>query len=417
MPMWVPSFLVNESEEDERDNLPLREFIYLDEVSVVSLLASLTREVTEARTKVDATETRKSWKFRIKAGLSKIPVLGSILGGKASRKTVSINKDSEEVVRKSEIESKFDELYSRTSSSFELKRKDTDSGIHASDLSQGGILEIDVEFSGHESFHYYKAFDYLIDVAEDAEYEFDPEEKQAAELMGSLFGDQIPVVGKFQNYVIVDDEIFNSAEVDDLEEAESLWIAGTLDPEMLWQDPGQFLYDDNDFTVFARVTKPEIQNDWDPIKLTRVIKSISNPIGNQLSSAIDNAFTQAKDELDNASPQEDSSESSLEGYHDEYFDLIEDDTGLSFQQDRREELLVTAYSETTISTEESAYELETTALRELLNLIEDEEGVELDREKLAEKRSSLLEGGKKDTSESGTANRKYLEVSFVAVYW
>jgi hypothetical protein len=413
MPMWVPSFLTSESEDE--DELPLREFIYLDEVSVVSLLASLTREVTEARTDIDMTENRKRWRFRLKAALSHLPVVG---GGSASRETVSVDRDTEEVVRRSQIESKFDELYAETSPHLQLTEKDTKSGVSVSNLSKGGLLEVDVEFSGHELFHYYKAFQYLIDVAEDAEYEFDNQEKQAIELMGSLFGDQIPVVGELENYVLVDGAIQEKDENGDREDAESLWIAGTLDPEMLWQEPIQFLYEENEFTAYVRVSEAQIQKDWDPIKLTRVIKSISKPIGNQLSSVIDAAFSQAKEEFDTAELEEDAPDDIVREHHNEYFDYIEEDGNLSLSSDRREELLVTAYSETTIQPDESNFELETRLLRELTQVVEDEADVNLDRDTLAQRRSRIInnEEGVAD-SDSDTSNRNYLEVSFVAVYW
>lgn len=413
MPMWVPSFL--KSEDEDEDELPLREFIYLDEVSVVSLLASLTREVTEARTDIDMTENRKRWRFRLKAALSHLPVVG---GGSASRETVSVDRDTEEVVRRSQIESKFDELYAETSPHLQLTEKDTKSGFPASNLSKGGLLEVDVEFSGHELFHYYKAFQYLIDVAEDAEYEFDDQEKQAIELMGSLFGDQIPVVGELENYVLVDGAIQEKDENVDVEDAESIWIAGTLDPEMLWQEPSQFLYEENKFTAYVRVSEAQIQKDWDPIKLTRVIKSISKPIGNQLSSVIDAAFSQAKEGFDTSELEEDDPDSIVTDHHNEYFDYIEEDGNMSLSSDRREELLVTAYSETTIQPDESEYELETRLLRVLTQVVEDEEDVDLDHDTLAQRRSGIVDNEESVTdSDSNTSKRNYLEVSFVAVYW
>jgi hypothetical protein len=413
MPMWVPSFLASEDEDEEE--LPLREFIYIDEVSVVSLLASLTREVTEGRTDIDMTENRKRWKFRLKAALSHIPIVG---GGSASRETVSVDRDTEEIVRRSQIESKFDELYAETSSYFQLSEKDTKSGIPASNLSEGGLLEVDVEFSGHELFHYYKAFQYLIDVAEGAEYEFDNQEKQAIELMGSLFGDQIPVVGELEDYVLVDGAIQEKDENADIEGAESLWIAGTLDPEMLWQEPSQFLYEENKFTAYVRVSEAQIQNDWDPIKLTRVIKSISKPIGNRLSSVIDTAFSQAKDEFDAAELEEEGLNSVVKHHHNEYLDYIEEDGDLSLSSDRREELLVTAYSETTLQPDESDYELETRLLRELTQIVEDEEDADLDHDNLAQRRFEIVNNEESDADiDSDSSKRNYLEVSFVAVYW
>lgn len=409
MPMWVPSFLTSEESEDD---LPLREFIYLDEVSVVSLLSSLTREVTEERTDIDMTE--KQSRSGLKATLSFIPGINP----GANLERVSTDRDTEEVVRRSEIQSKFDELYSETSPYFELENEDVNTGVSVSDLSEGGVMEVKVEFSGHELFHYYKAFQYLIDVVEGAEYEFDEQEKQMIELMGSLFGDQIPVVGRLLNYQLVDGQIRKSKEIGDEEGTEDLWIVGALDPDMLWQDPSQFLYDDNKFKAYVRLPETRIQNDWDPLKLTRVIRSISEPIGDQLSGMIDGAFTEAKQEFDTANLGEEEQANVVSDYHDEYFDFVEEDSGLELSENRREELLVSAYREVIAHPDESDYEFEVRLLKEVADLVEEQDDVSLDRDMLAQQRSKLLDQQPDDgTSVSDSSNRNYLEVSFVAVYW
>lgn len=414
MPMWVPSFLTSENENEE--DLPLREFIYLDEVSVISLLASLTREVTQVRTDTDMTEDQKRWKFGLKTALSYVPFVNG--SGSASRETVSIDRDTEEVVRRSEIQSKFDELYSETRPHLELNQENTSAGVRASELTEGGVMEVDVEFSGHELFHYYKAFQYLIDVAEEAEYELDNQERQVVELMGSLFGEQIPVVGRLLSYKLVEGQIRDSKEVTDESRAEDLWIVGTLDPEMLRKEPSQFLYEDNTFTAYVRVSEARIQEDWDPLKLTRVIRSISQPIGDQLSDVIDAGFAQAKEEFNTANLEDEDLGGAVKDSHDEYFDLIEDDGDLCLPEDRRGELLASAYQEVITHPGESDYELEVGLLREVTGLVEEQEDVKLNRDELAQQRSELLDdrpsGG---NSDSDSSDRNYLEVSFVAVYW
>ena len=408
MPMWVPQFLRQESGEDE-DTSPLREFIYLDEVSVVSLLASLTRELTEERTDIDTEEsqTKSGWS----AKLSFIPFINPGI----SREKTSIDRDTEEVVRRSEIQSKFDELYSKTAPRFEVDKENTETRISVSEISEGGVMEVDVEFSGHELFHYYKAFQYLIDVAEGAEHEFENKEKQMVELMGSLFGDQIPVVGKLLNYKLVDGEICNSGEVIEEEDAEDLWIAGTLDPDMLWQEPSQFLYEENKFTAYVRVPDAQIQQDWDPLKLTRVIRSISEQIGDQLSSVIEGAFDQAKDEFDTADLEQEGHTSSK---YDQYFDFIEDEEDIDISGEQRERLLSSADQEVIVRPDDSSYESKISLLKEIADQVEENEDVELDRERLANYRSELVENQIEDENiTSDSSDRKYLEVSFVAVYW
>jgi hypothetical protein len=411
IPRWVPSF---GSENESEDELPLREFIYLDEVSVVSLLASLTREVTEERTDTDMTENRKRWKFRLKSTLSFIPYIGG--SGSASRETVGVDRDTEEVVRRSEIQSKFDELYSETSPYFELNEVDRNEEVSVSDLTEGGVMEVDVEFSGHKLFHYYKAFQYLIDVAEGTEYAFTNQEKQVVELMGSLFGDQIPVVGELSNYKIVDEQIHERE--GDTEEGEELWIAGTLDPDMLWQEPSQFLYENNNFTAYIRVPEARIQDDWDPLKLTRVIRSISQPIGDQLNGMLDAVITQSQEEFDTANLEDEEQVAPGKDHYDEYFDIIERDGDLNLSENRRRELLVSASEEVIAHLDESSYEFEIRLLKEVADLVEEQTDVDLDRDMLACQRPKLVHDLPNDgASVSDSSGRNYLEVSFVAIYW
>lgn len=406
IPSWVP-YLGSEKEE----KLPLREFIYLDEVSVISLLASLTREITESRTDKATTERKKTWRFRL---LKWIPWVG------ASRETHRISRDSEEVNRKSEIQSKFDELYSKTSDNFELSVNENNIEKPISELERGGIMELHVDFSAHELFHFYKAYQYLFDVFEAHTEDFSQEEEEIIELMGSLFGEQIPVVGEVINYRIVDDEIRSADDLND-DQGEKLQIAGTLDPDMLWQEPSQFLYDENQFLIYARIPEPKLQDDWDPVKLTRVIKSINEPIGNKLRQIIEFGLTQAKQELDEADFDPESKDSNKLGpLPTEYFDHIENEyleAGISSEQ--RRELLENAYAASITGEDSSEVEIGAEVLKNVTDELVKKRNADLDRNELSDYRIDLVNGEEAEieVEQSEDSDDKYLEVSFVAVYW
>jgi len=412
IPHWVP--LIGSEEETE---LPLREFIYLDEVSVISLLASLTREITESRTISETNEKQTSWKLTLKSVISKIPILGRI-----TRETHRIKRDTEEVNRKSEIQSKFDELYSKTSNNLELAAGEEGVEIPVSNLNEGGIVELQVDFSAHELFHFYKAYQYLFDVFESQTDDYSQEEEEIIELMGSLFGNQIPVVGKAVNYRVVDGQICSIDMIDE-EDAEELQIVGTLDPDILWQDASQFLYDENQFTVYARVPKTHLQKDWDPVKLTRVIRSINKPIGDQLSQMIEFGLTQAKQELDEGDFDTESDTDHRVGkLVGDYYNHIEEEymeDGNTIDGERRSWLLEKAYSTSLTSTDSSDVEIGLEVLKNLTDLLEDEEGLELDRDQLSDYRMKLISRQNNEDSDIQTNSEggNYLEVNFVAVYW
>lgn len=407
LPGWVPYFGSSEDEE-----LTLREFIYLDEVSVVSLLASLTREITESRTDTETSETQRRSKFWFKAFTSKIPGIGG------SHERLNISRDTEEVVRKSEIQSKFDELYSKTSSEFQLGPDNEELRTSVSELEEGGVMEVEIEFSAHELYHFYRAYQYLFDVFEEHVEELDQEQKQIVELMGSLFGDQIPVIGEAVNYRVVDGEILSSDCVSDEMEDEPLEIVGTLDPEMLWQDPSTFLYDENQFTAYVRIPDAGLQEEWDPVKLTRVIRSISEEVGDRLSGMIEFGLKQAKEEL-NEADLEDGEETTglLEDVHGTYFDNIEDMEDIEIGEEKRRKLVREAGAETVSGSGSSELELQTGVLKQVTDLVEDEENVDLDRGELSDLRVKLIDEQDEQDIDVVTEKGNYLEVSFVAIYW
>jgi hypothetical protein len=406
IPKWVPYL---GSSEDE--NLTLREFIYLDEVSVVSLLASLTREITESRTETESSESQRGSKFRLKAFTSKIPGFG------ASHERLNIDRDTEEVVRKSEIQSKFDELYSETSGNFQLD-SDKKRRTSVSELEEGGVMEIEIEFSAHELYHFYRAYQYLFDVFEEHIEELDQEQKQIVELIGSLFGDQIPVVGEAVNYRVVDDEILSSNLVEDDMDDEPLEIVGTLNPEMLWQDPSTFLYEENQFTAYVRVPEAKLQEEWDPVKLTRVIRSISEEVGDQLRGMIEFGLKQAKEDLNEADLEDDEEPTVLpQDPHETYFDRIEEMEDIEIREEQRREFVEEALAETVSSSDTSEMEIQIGVLKQVTDLVEEEEDVNLDRGGLSDLRVELIgeQGGQ--IIDAAAEKGNYLEVSFVAIYW
>jgi len=394
------------------EEFTLREFIYLDEVSVVSLLASLTREITESRTDSETIESQKRYRFRLRAFTSQIP------GFDASRERLNINRDTEEVVRKSEIQSKFDELYGETADNFQLAAGQSEVCIPVSELQEGGVLELKIEFSAHELYHLYKAYRYIFDVLEDHVEEFDAEQKQIIELMGSLFGDQIPVVGEAVNYRVVENEIRSLDTIEDDEEAEPLQIVGTLDPDMLWQEASTFLYEENQFTAYVRVPEAEFQNDWDPLKLTRVIRSISEEIGDSLSSMIEVGLKEAKQELDETDLEDgDESIDLVQDQHEAYFDEIEEMGEIELNGGRRQELVQEAFAEVLGEQESSEIEIQTDLLKNITDLVEEQEGLDLDRGELSDLRIELMSQKSDQGATLSTEDGNHLEVSFVAIYW
>ncbi|RLM33028.1 hypothetical protein DVK01_19120 [Haloarcula sp. Atlit-120R] len=279
---WIKSRFSEESDDDPE---PLREFIYLDETSVVSLLASLEGEITESLITRSESVNRELGKSN--KGLS---YKGT--GYNRTNESETLERSGSETIQRSVIQSRFDELYEARQNQLLLP---SEGGLKLEDVSRSEIIELDGYVNVAESYRVFKILEYLTDTFEDIEEleesieDIPREELDAVSgFLSSLYGDQVPVKIDAANYRIVEGHIQHIHNLDSAEEGKPISIVAYLNRDSLWDDPLTVFSDNTEFTIYGRVISNEV--DWTPLRLTRVLEDHFPDQARQVNMALKTAL-------------------------------------------------------------------------------------------------------------------------------
>lgn len=279
---WIKSRF---SEESENDPEPLREFIYLDETSVVSLLASLEGEITESLITRSESVNRELGKSN--KGLS---YKGT--GYNRINESETLERSGSETIQKSVIQSRFDELYESRQNQLLLPSEE---GLEVEEVTRSEIIELDGYVNVAESYRVFKILEYMTNTFEDIEElqesieDIPREELDAVSgFLSSLFGNQVPVKIDAANYRIVEGHIQHIHNLDSAEEGKPISIVAYLNRDSLWDDPLTVFSDNTEFTIYGRVISNEV--DWTPLRLTRVLEDHFPDQARQVNMALKTAL-------------------------------------------------------------------------------------------------------------------------------
>jgi hypothetical protein len=279
---WIKSRF---SEESENDPEPLREFIYLDETSVVSLLASLEGEITESLITRSESVNRELGKSN--KGLS---YKGT--GYNRINESETLERSGSETIQKSVIQSRFDELYESRQNQLLLPSEE---GLEIEEVTRSEIIELDGYVNVAESYRVFKILEYMTNTFEDIEElqesieDIPREELDAVSgFLSSLFGNQVPVKIDAANYRIVEGHIQHIHNLDSAEEGKPISIVAYLNRDSLWDDPLTVFSDNTEFTIYGRVISNEV--DWTPLRLTRVLEDHFPDQARQVNMALKTAL-------------------------------------------------------------------------------------------------------------------------------
>jgi len=329
----------------------LREFVYLDEISVRSLLASTGEGGIVSETVDEEMRRRRS---------------GSSAGGSVSAGPASVNASVSEEREHREtkietrnydlIQSKFTRLYKSGVVEKQLSldqiptgdesAEEQFSGLTVSDLERGDVVEIRVNLSANLLFRLYRTIDYFAEAFED---QIDSETEEMLELIGNSLGNRIPVVGKAVDYKVVDSEedgktIKRSCELSSEEDGEDLEVVTLLNLDSLWVDPIQTLFSNDRFVFYCRVEDKDIDR-WYPLKVTRAINSLSEPTAQELNREFRQGLEQARSQLSELQNFTDwSADSAAKWEQDiqQYTESLEDEYGQDVSDDEQEQLILEA---------------------------------------------------------------------------
>lgn len=284
-----------------------REFVYLDEVSVTSLIAakhgSIPETITESLSRTSESEINASIGASGKPGNSSI----------GSRMKTS-ETSGRQVVRRAVIQGTFRDL--RTGDSDlalaahpePSKRRSRQTQVASTqdvktirklvrarravcidDLQRGDVIELDVQIEAERIYQLMTALTSLVGIAEDHESFFGKEKAQLKEVkplldvFESMLVGLVPIIGIARHHQLLD--VDGRTYIVDAEaltpnshaaqNARPLTIVGVTEQPSYWKDLRRILFNQEDYTAYVRVTKPDLTADWNPIKLADVLETVA----------------------------------------------------------------------------------------------------------------------------------------------
>lgn len=413
----------------------LKEFVYLDQTALISLLSSTTGGITQQKT--------TSQKQRISSSITgSLGPIGASLGGEEEK--------SKETVQKYVIQSNFKELYEIRKKNLALSDHadlqpnadavaidDTDTEFlqqeYSPDIqtvSRGRLIELDATLKSSDIYEYFQVFDAFEDIVESfsTEEEFQQQLREQGistdeiamilELMEILMAGLVPIECEVSNYGVCSEDnniIVNKkwARERDLE-PEDLYLSGFIDEDNLWQEPSRVLFSENEFTVYGRLDSPTPNKDWSPLKLVDILSSVFPDAAQEVEN-LPSVF----DEPDASDTKENNFEDTVR----EYLETLEAQANGTFPDGTIDEVIDSL--ETPIVAD--SFEKEEETLQEAEEVLRSEvldEDISEYLDDIPRRRSEYLEGRPNEssnlselsTSDDG-ANKIFLETNFIAIYW
>lgn len=299
----------------KRASKPLREFIYLDEVSLASLLASQKGELTENVTsQVEEASLLESG--------GKIGVNGPLLpSAEASSRFQTTNSTALQTVRKANAQSLFRELHELehlrkikptekecTAASFQdlIATGGGDWAFNAQELERGDLVEFRVKLSASWIFQIstmVAEFSEMFDESpalflENVRFSDLYQAKNVNKIINKLLAGLVPIDGLVTEYSVAehegDDYIVHRSAIEKFEvEAHPLQIVGVTEHLAYWKDIRRILFADSEFTVLCRLAKSGIQTEWNPIKVADIFGQFAPDLAGQIEASSRAAIAQS----------------------------------------------------------------------------------------------------------------------------
>ena len=283
---WIPGLSGDQEQERPKE---LREFVYLDRDSVVSLLASIEGAIKQERVEQIGSSSENRVSGGVKAEISGV---GANVGGER----VTMEEDSTEIIHNYAIQSLFDELekHRRLDDKIGVLPIEDDEKRNLSDVSRKDILRVEVELETHYLYRFYRFMKYIQENIPEA---VDPEDEDILEVIESMFGSEVPISGTVLDYQIEDDEIRSAESCGS--DADPIKIVGNLNVAKMWQDIPDILFDEDEFTVFCRVEQRHEDEEWHPLSIAQRIETVSPGLAQAITHFMDRATKLAEEEASN----------------------------------------------------------------------------------------------------------------------
>ncbi len=311
----------------------IREFIYLDEVTVRSLLASI---VGALESEITTTE-QASRLSEMTASAGANPLLYK---AEIAAKLSEERSQENQILRKSIIQSDFKHLMeltgdsrfppapssnrpprnSVTSPAEWLNCLETDGlAVASTNLTRGRLMELEIVLSADPVFHASEAAALFLDIVREDSEVFGVSDQTTmsqisagTRMLSKVLAGLVPIRCELASHVRVSFEgqswLVQRAEAEALRqeadsvEVEDVILTGVAESTSFWRDSRRVLFSRARFRVLCRLTGDGFQHSWDAIKLSGVLKIRDVNLGSILRGA---ASTIVSDSPMGAAPKPD----------------------------------------------------------------------------------------------------------------
>lgn len=303
---------------------PLREFVYLDEMTLRSLLASQDGEEKDQVTRAD------TYAEQVELN-SKITGSNIALKAEVGSRFQTTSTQNVQTTRKAIVQSRFRDFLAlvgnqlvlsvepqqpdaaRTASKKKLIEHEATRQPDA--LARGSLLEVEVELSADPIYKMSAMFTEISEISKGSPGlvgntvtartidEIEPANKILQRLLVGLVPIRAHVVS---HVVIIEDgaDLIVPRELAEQYELDSLPIevVGVTEQQSYWKDLRRVLFSNSRFTMLCRVGKTGLQREWMPVKLQGLFHEISPQLSMQISAIGSINFTASQPSDDAPTP-------------------------------------------------------------------------------------------------------------------
>lgn len=283
----------------------LREFVYLDEVSVYSILASrkgaIATEFTESQTASLNSEV---------GGSASVGFGGT--NAKVDSRIKAGHVQGSQVLRKAIIQTSFKELYDIERASLAMSPPTADSTptvstvadieekhdslardswlVDLAAIRRGELLEVQVELEVDPIFRMASVITTIRELMEDNEELFGhavsaqlPQMRSIAQVLEGLLVGLVPIRGRLVDYsaasiggcdVLIHRSVLHQISPEARPETQSAYVVGVAERDLFWKDIRTILFSNARYTVFCRLAAEGLADKWHPVKVADVLAGI-----------------------------------------------------------------------------------------------------------------------------------------------
>lgn len=439
--------------------MQLREFVYLDEVSVVSLSSSLRGALTEEITDSESSTLKTDSRFEMGAH---VPYLKSKTGYSAEMST----SEGRQILRKSTIQSKYKDLMDDLSNRLkvlhytqeitapsdvakllaEIKEWKPEDNIGwlkpVSDFVRGDIVEFEVELAADVVYGAGLTLSSMAGVLkrigqvdQSGLDEATINQLQVlSEVLTQLLIGLIPVKSKVVGWKVLEYDKRLFLVTDDVASKLSnskkviislLFITGVLEETLFWKDVRQVLFNNHRMKVLCRITE-SMSKEWNPIKMFDVLMSILPSIPDELAPLSSGKWLQDSFAQGAAQQQNDSGIPVLNDKEivRKYVDIVSVEEKVEIPSEKKELLIAAGL----VAASDGTYTSRVNILKSVDRIMKEELSIDIDGDKLVKYRTLAMSSPKLDDGEEilrkieehvekETEKEYYINSEVISIYW